>query len=316
MSVSSLINDLLFIVRQINIHAGLFLFICGILGNLLSILVFLSLRTFRESLCSFYLTIMSFVNIGQLLTGLLSRATFNLSNIDWTQISWIYCKIHMYFLVVCTNISMLCMCLATIDQYLATCHRPYWQRLSDLKYARVLSRISIIFSVTSAIPYLIYYIHYLSVVTGKIQCTTTDAFFDRLNVYFYRLIMSNILPLLIILIFGLLTYRNIQQIAYRTVPLVRRELDKPLTSMILVQDVFTFFIFLPITTMTFISLNPQITRDPLVNAEYQLANNIAVMFHYSYFAVSELILVNVKRLILFRHRFIFISVFLNDFVDS
>ena len=229
---------------------------------------------------------MSLVNIGQLLTGLLSRTTFNLTNIDWTQMSLIYCKVRMYLLVVCTNISMLCMCLGTMDQYFATCHRPYWQQWSDLKYARYLSLISIIFSVSTAIPCLIYYVHYLSPMTGKVQCTTTDLFFDRLNIYFYRLMLSNILPLLMTLIFGLLTYRNVKQIAYRTLPLVRRELDKQLTSMILVQDVFTFFILLPIMTMGFISFNPSINRDLLVNAQYQLANAIAVMFYYSYFAVS------------------------------
>ena len=286
MSSTALINDLLFIVRKINIFGGVSIFISGIIGNLLTILVFLSLRTFRESSCSFYLSVMSLVNLGQLLTGLLSRTVFNISNIDWTQLSLIYCKIRMYLLVVCTNISMFCMCLATIDQYLATCRRPHWQRWSDLKYARSFSFISITFSVLTAIPCLIYYIHHSSAVSGKIQCTTIDMIFDRLNIYFYRLIMSNILPLFITLIFGLLTYRNVKQIAYRTVPLVRRELDKQLTSMILVQDVFTFFILLPIMSMGFISFNPDINRDPLVNAQFQLANVIAVMFYYLYFSVS------------------------------
>jgi hypothetical protein len=98
--------------------------------------------------------------------------------------------------------------------------------------------------------------------------------------------VSNIFPLLVTLIFGLLTYRNVKQIAYRTIPLVRRELDKQLTVMVLVQDVFTFFIILPIMISGFISLNTDLTQNPLANAEYQLANVIAVMFYYLYFTVS------------------------------
>jgi hypothetical protein len=78
----------------------------------------------------------------------------------------------------------------------------------------------------------------------------------------------------------------VKDITYRTVPLVRRELDKQLTAMVLVQDVFTFFILLPIMTLGFISLNPNNTQDPLANAEFQLANVIAVMFYYLYFSVS------------------------------
>jgi len=118
----------------------------------------------------------------------------------------------------------------------------------------------------------------VSFTTGKIMCTATDSLFVQLNIYFYRLIISNILPLFVALIFGLLTYR--------TVPLIRRELDKQLTVMVLVQDVFTFFILLPIMSLGFISLNPNITRDSLANAEFQLANVIAVMFYYLYFSVS------------------------------
>ena len=100
------------------------------------------------------------------------------------------------------------------------------------------------------------------------------------------MIISNILPLFITLVFGLSTYRNVQQTAYRTIPLVRRELDKQLTIMVLVQDVFTFFTLLPIMTLGFISLNPRIIQNPLIDAEFQLANSTAVAFYYLYFAVS------------------------------
>jgi hypothetical protein len=318
MSSSSFIVTLTFITQQINIFGGLLLFISGIIGNLLTLIVFLSFHTFRHNSCSFHLSVMSFVNIGQLLTGLLSRITINMSDIDWTQLSLFYCKFRMYFLVVCTNISMICMCLSTIDQYLATCHRPRWQRWSNLKSACYLSTVSIIVSFLIAIPCLIYYIHTLSPITGQITCTAINDFFIKFNIYFYRLTISNIFPLLITLLFGLLTYRNVQNIAYRTIPLVRRELEKQLTTMVLVQDVFTFFVLLPIMTLGFISLNPNINQNPLSNAEFQLVNTIAVIFYYAYFVVSikKNFLYFIVDLFIhsFRHHFIFMYVFLNDFV--
>jgi len=86
--------------------------------------------------------------------------------------------------------------------------------------------------------------------------------------------------------FGLLTYQNVKNIAYRTVPLVRRELDKQLTVMVLVQDIFTFMTLLPIMTLGFVSLNPNIPQDPLSEAQFQLINVIAVMFYYLYFSVG------------------------------
>ncbi|CAF0875057.1 unnamed protein product [Adineta steineri] len=284
MSSSSLITTLNSITREINIFAGISIFIIGIIGGLLTIIVFLSLQTFRHSSCAFYLTVMSFVNIVQLIIGLLSRSTNNISGIDWTQSSLFYCKFRNYLLVVCTDISMLCMCLATIDQYFATCHKPRWQRLSNLKLARLMSSISAIFSILTSIPCLIYYNQYISPTTGILTCMVTDTFFIQLNIYFYRLIMSNILPLFITLVFGLLTYRNVKQIAHRTAPLVQRELDKQLTMMILIQDIFTFITLLPIMTLGFISLNPNTTRNPVIEAQFQLANVIAVMFYYLYFS--------------------------------
>lgn len=285
MSASSSIQTLLDLSRQINVYVGIPVFIIGIIGGVLTIVALVSLETFRENSCAFYMTVMAFVNLGQLLTGLLSRITTNASNVDWTQSSLFYCKFRMYFLVVCTTTSMICLCSATIDQYLATCHYPHWQRFSNLKVSRCLSMIAIIFGIVSSIPCLVYYEHQTSLMTNRTICSTTNSPFLQLNIYFYRLTLSNVLPLLITLFFGLLTYQNGKHVAYRTVPLVRRELDKQLTSMILLQDAFTFIVILPITTLGFISLDTNTIRNPLSEAQFQFVNVIAVMFYYLYFSV-------------------------------
>ena len=46
-----------------------------------------------------------------------------------------------------------------------------------------------------------------------------------------------------------MAYRNIQRISHRTAPLVRRELDKQLTTMVLVQVVINFFTNVPVASM-------------------------------------------------------------------
>ena len=284
--MSSEIAHLLFVSREINIFVGIPVFILGVVGGFLSTIVFVSLRTFRESPSAFYLTVMSLVNMGQLWTGLLSRITINVFTVDWTASSLVYCKFRMYFLVVCTNTSMLCLCLSTIDQYLATCFRPRWQRWSNLSLSRYLSIGSFVFSVLVSIPCLISYRHEKSPSTGRVSCSASDPYFVQLNIYVYRLLVSNILPLSVTLFFGLLTYRNVRDVAYRTVPLVRRELDKELTAMILAQDTFTFFTLLPITSLGILSLDTYFNQDPRRQAYFQLANNVAVMFYYAYFSVS------------------------------
>jgi hypothetical protein len=69
MSTSTALS-LAFTSQQIVIYTGLFIFIAGVIGEPLALIVFLSLRTFRENSCAFYLTIMQIVNTIHLFTGL------------------------------------------------------------------------------------------------------------------------------------------------------------------------------------------------------------------------------------------------------
>src|SRR5690349_10499025 len=102
---SPIISSLTFAGQQITIYFGMVILIGGVLGGLLNITVFLSLRTFRQSSCAFYLTVMSIVNVSQLITGLLSRIMITGFGIDWTQTSLFYCKIRSYCILTSALIS-------------------------------------------------------------------------------------------------------------------------------------------------------------------------------------------------------------------
>src|SRR5579871_4815605 len=114
----SIISSFDFATSQTYIYMGITLIIIGVLGGILNVIVFLSLRIYRQSSSAFYLTVVSIVNIGQLLTGLLSRVLINAVGIDWTETSPAYCKIRNYLFQACAIISPVCLCLATIDQFL------------------------------------------------------------------------------------------------------------------------------------------------------------------------------------------------------
>ncbi len=85
----------------------------------------------------------------------------------------------------------------------------------------------------------------------------------------------------------LLAYYNVRQLAYRTISLIRRELDKQLTVMILVHDICTIVRILPNTFLGFLSINPSISQDIIVQAQLQLAGVVTAMLYYVYFAVSK-----------------------------
>jgi hypothetical protein len=271
--------------QKVIIYCGIPVLIIGLFGGFINTIVFLSLKTFRESSCAFYLTIMSIVNTGQLITGLLSRIMISGFRIDWTQISLFYCKFRAYFFQVTSLISLACICLATIDQYLATSTRPHWRRWSNIRTARYLLIILIFLIIIEQIPTLIYFEWTPLSTTENETCMIINSLFLWFNTYINYLFLGNLIPYLITFSFGLMAYRNVQQLAYRTVPLVRRELDKQLTVMVLVQVIYNLFAIGPNFIVYVIDAYGNI-QDLVVKARVDLAYDITLCSYYSYFAVS------------------------------
>jgi hypothetical protein len=277
---------LAYLSEQVVIYLGIPILIAGVIGGLLNIIVFLSLKTFRQNSCALFLTIMSFVNIGQLLTSLLSRILISGFMIDWTETSLFYCKFRNYCLQVCSLTSYTCMCLATMDQFLATSLRPRWQQFFTIKRAYFLCVLFSVIWLFHGIPSLIWYRPTISPQTGSVSCIITNAIFQQYFSYCYNAILAGILPIIITILFGSLAYINVRQIPYRAVPFVRRQLDKQLTSMVLVQVVYSFFVISPYTSVLIFVYATDLTIDTPYYAQINCSNVIAGIISYLYFAVS------------------------------
>lgn len=276
-----------FIGKQIIIYCGTPIFAAGIIGVLLNTVVFLSLRTFRQNSCAFYLTIMSIANIGPIFLGLLSRIMIALLGFDGTEESLFYCKARLYFTHICIGTSLTCMCLATIDQYLATCSRPHWQHFCNIKLARRIILYSTIFWSSHGIPYLIFLIHVKSATTNIVSCTTTNYIFGQYRIYVVLLVLIGYLPVVIATFFGSLAYHNVRHMSYRAIPIVRHELDKQLTTMVLVQIVVNIPALLTYTTVSAVTTNPSLFSDSVSQVSVQFALSISHTFYYITFAVRH-----------------------------
>jgi hypothetical protein len=95
----------------------------------------------------------------------------------------------------------------------------------------------------------------------------------------------SIIPVTIMAIFGILAYRNVQQIAYRRVPLVRRELDKQLTVMVLVQSFCDIVFVIPLIIQSVYSLIIGIPSDLVTMIYLNSITNIIYIVYYFRFAV-------------------------------
>jgi hypothetical protein len=285
MSSSPITASEIFAAEQIILYGGISILIIGVIGEIFNIIVFLSLQTFRQNSCAFYLTIMSIVNIGQLLTGLLSRITITGFDIDWAQMSLFYCKFRYFAFQTCGLLSFTCICLATIDQYFSTCFSPRWQQWSNTKLSHRLIITFVFLWIIHGIPYLIFYNIIQLPDSITLYCTSINNIFLLYHTYICLLVLMGILPVFITVIFGFLAYYNVRNIAYRTVPLVRRELDKQITVMVLAQVVFNFFTIIPFVIVNSLAFNTSIIQNPIVVARVQLAGSVVVCLYYMTFAV-------------------------------
>lgn len=273
------------IAQSVILYGGISILIIGVIGGCLNMIVFLSLRTFRQNSCAFYLTIMSLVNIGQLLTGLLSRITMTGFSIDWTQFSLIYCKIRFFTFQTCSLLSFTCMCLATIDQYFATCFRPRWQHFSNITLSHRLMIGFTFMWIIHGVPYLIFCDHVKPPNSDTNYCTITNSIYLEYHTYVFACVLTGFLPILITIIFGSLAYYNVRHIAYRTVPLVRRELDKQMTVMVLITVVLAFFTVIPFATANSLPVDVILIPNADNVLQVQLTGSIILCLYYIFFAV-------------------------------
>jgi hypothetical protein len=237
--MSSATSPFSYYLKQVTIYLGIPILVAGVIGDILCVIVFTSLHTFRNKPCSFYLTCASFVNIGQLLTGFLTRILLTGYTLNLTTESLFFCKFRPWLVQACYLISLTCICLATIDIFLATSARPSWQQKSNLKLARRLVIITCIIWSLHGIPFA---------TTSDIKnnsCAIYDINFSNYYNQFYYPILLGVLPLTVMNTFSILSLRNIKQVSRRNLPVVRRDLDRQLTKMVLIQVAFVTIATIP-----------------------------------------------------------------------
>ncbi|CAF1255551.1 unnamed protein product [Rotaria sp. Silwood1] len=292
------------ISHRVTIYLGIPIFFLGVIGGFFNIIVFLSLKTFRQNSCAFYLTIMAMVSIGYLSTGLLTFIMMYGYNIDWTKQSSFYCIVREGFVHVCMLIAFTCLCLATIDQFSATCSYPRWQRLCNINLARQLCVAFIVLWFLYGILFFTSHALIIDPSSGNLDCQVINEAFHQYLKTWHVLIFLGVLPISVTVIFGCLAYRNVQKLSYRTLPLVRRRLDKQLTMMVLTQVVFNFFAITPYTVINAIMLDPYITQDPVANAILSSAKILSIILLYSCFASPFYIYMCASER--FRHQLVFV----------
>ncbi|CAF0858239.1 unnamed protein product [Adineta steineri] len=228
--------SLLYISQQITIYVGWFLVIAGISGNGLNISIFTSVRNYRQTPCTFYFLITSIDNIIVLIVSLVSRIFIAGYHIDLTLTSTFWCKLRAYLINVLTLISFTYSCLTSIDQFLVTSRNANIRRLSNIKWAHRIMFIVIILWCLHGIPQILFY--NISSITQTCQIVNA-----KYSIYasVYVLSLTCVIPIVVMIVFGYLTYRNI----HLTRVLAEQQADHQLVRMTLIQVILVVISITP-----------------------------------------------------------------------
>lgn len=209
-----------------------------VLGNIGNTFVILLFYQRRGTPCSIYLCSAALINIIYL-TFNIPIYIYTYLHDDPTSNSLIFCKLRFYLSHIFGQMARYFIILVCFDRYVITninLHRRYFNRPIIAKYL-----------------ILIVIIFWCVIGSHQLIFTTIDnQQFGQFGIYYiinsiYLLIVFSIIPLVLMIIFGYLTYRQIKQLHARVRPLTNNinrfiihRRDRELSIMILIE-VFIYF---------------------------------------------------------------------------
>ncbi|CAF1159719.1 unnamed protein product [Adineta ricciae] len=143
---------------------------------------------------------------------------------DLTRTSVVWCKVRQYLLLILGLISFMLSCLAVIDQFLATSRNANLRRVSNISWSHRIVCVVLIVCCLYGIPALVF----VDISPNLKICVIANANY-AIYISVHVLSFTCIIPVLVTVIFGYLTYRSI----HSTRVLVEQQVDRQLVRMVL-----------------------------------------------------------------------------------
>jgi hypothetical protein len=284
---SQLIADLNNATFWINRLSPIILIVFGTIGNLFNIVIF-TRRSLRTNPCSMYFLASSMANCIVMYVALLTRYLATSWNIDPSATNTYWCKIRYLLIYPALSLALWFIVLASIDRYLTSSDQIRHRQWSSVPIARKTILLTTIVMFTINLHVLIF--ARAEIIDGTATCTILP---NEYLVFFnlFVPIISCIVPLILMSIFGLLTIINIRRIRHRVAPHDNRiqndrlrTNDRQLIIMLLIQVFITTIIVAPWSVINmFSAIGITILKykfSPLDQTVYNFAFNLSRMLYY------------------------------------
>ncbi|CAF3437863.1 unnamed protein product, partial [Rotaria sp. Silwood2] len=193
------------IALQLRFWSPIIFFAIGAPAALLNAIIFISIKTFRRSPSAYYVVGQSVADVNVLLIVL-----FQIVPSTSGATSSIACKLVLFFVQMTVSVAMSFLCLSAFDRWACTSQSARIRQLSSIRVARYIFPIPFILWSLVNIPFLLY----SDLVPPIFTCFFTNDLFMRIGVLFLSPVLTVLLPLIVLILFGLLTYRNIRLVSH------------------------------------------------------------------------------------------------------
>ncbi|CAF2688302.1 unnamed protein product [Rotaria sp. Silwood2] len=218
---------------QISYYGPIVVFSIGTPAALLNAIIFMGIKTLRQSSTSYYV-------VGQSLADMSALLVVFLQTIPSTSMlaSSMACKLSMFFLQSTACVAMSCLCLAAFDRWACTSQLARIRQLSSTRIACRLVPLPFLIWPLVNIPFLIY----SDLVPPTYNCWFNSDLFKQIANYFLNPMLAVVFPLCILITFGLLTCRNIRLVTHIRQQRIQTHLpmwEQQMTRMMLTQTFFS-----------------------------------------------------------------------------
>jgi hypothetical protein len=282
------------VTAQMNRYLGIFIFIFGFVGNTLNILVFRH-RTLRTNPCAWFFLASSVGSLIYFSIGLLTRILSGW-NLDYSAYNQVICKIRGFLVYVSAEIIAWFIAMATVNRWLSSSRQAHLRQMDTLKNAQRCT--IILLCVSAGLNSPMFYCYDANLINSTLPC-----YLKSLECLYLGSIITafpNILcPLIVIVLFGLLTVKNIRQFHRQMRPMntielpnignqnrQQRKIDRQLLLMLFFQDTLLTILLTPLfiqrlyATSTFNN-----SKTALQTTIEQFIDNLLLLLNYAAFAL-------------------------------
>ncbi len=241
---------------------------------------------YKSNPCSLYMLAKALLELNALIVGLGTRILAAGFQIDWAVINRPWCKLRRCWITMNNVISFSLLAMQSIDGYFCSSSSARLRQKSNIICARRIVIGILTLGFLHSVPFF-FYQDLIVTLTGAAACNTINATYNQYQLYFINLCLYVVIPVTVISVFGLLTYRNIRSINMQQ---QRRTLSTLVRQMIRMSLYNIVIVIVFVTPYGIIQLYALLTTGVAQTAsrvaQEQVVSTFSTIYFYGAFSVS------------------------------